>query len=164
MKRMPNYANKGRAFEEQITAACQYYRQAGIATILKVATPWVVIRKGPRIVNAFPSGPSTVDYMGDFNGHSIAFEAKTTSGKTSVPLSLFEAHQIEFLSAWRGTAFALVEASAHHAIRRISIGELLPWWTGAYGRKSIPMDTFLRYPKVELSTHGHLDFLKGVME
>jgi recombination protein U len=161
---MANQANKGRAFEEDIIAACKFYRQEGAAIIQKVATPWTVIRKGSRIVNAFPSGPSTVDFMGDFKGSSIAFEAKSTRNRTNIPLSLFESHQMAFLRAWEGIAFAIVEATAVNEVRIIPIGTLLSWWDGFMLRKSIPMAEFLTYPKVERNRHGYLDFLREVRE
>jgi recombination protein U len=159
-----NYANKGRGFEEQIIASCKHYRQEGAAVIQKIATPWTVIRKGSRIVNAFPSGPSTVDFCGDFKGRSIAFEAKSTKNRTNIPLGLFESHQMAFLRSWEGIAFAIVEASALNEVRIIPIEILLSWWDGYMMRKSIPMSTFLSFPKVERNKHGFLDFLEGVKQ
>ncbi|MNI30646.1 Holliday junction resolvase RecU [compost metagenome] len=144
-----SYANRGMAFEEVITYTNELYEQKGIANIKKVSTPWKVIRKGKKIVNAFPEGPSTVDYMGDWGGKSICYEAKSTKNPTSFPFSNFEEHQIEFIRRWKGIGFALIHFEYHDTTYLISKEDLLEKWdlqaTG--GRKSIPYDWFVNHAK-----------------
>ena len=57
--------------------------------IFKIPNEFIVLRKGAKIVSAFPKKKSPcLDYIGILpNGKSIVFEAKTTANKTSFPLS-----------------------------------------------------------------------------
>lgn len=161
---MITYANRGMDFESRVTYASEQYEAKGIANIRKVSTPWKVIRNGTRIVNAFPDGKSTVDYMGDYQGNSICFEAKSTENKTSFPLSNFEKHQIEFIRAWQGLSFALINFDTHNETYLISKTHLLQWWddqlTG--GRKSIPISWVRENSKRVTTTDIALDYLKAV--
>jgi len=138
------YANRGMKFEELIIYANDQYEAKDIANIKKVSTPWTVIRKGPKIVNAFPSGPSTVDYMGDWQGKSVCFEAKSTKNETSLPFSNFEEHQIEFIRSWKGESFALIHFESHNETYLIDRVSLLRMWDEQMlgGRKSIPYKWF----------------------
>jgi recombination protein U len=143
-KRKGNDANKGMGLEKLIEKACEQYEAQGIANIKKVSTPWTVIRKGPRIVNAFPTGQSTVDFMGDYEGRAICFEAKENMIKTSFPLSNFEEHQIEFIRKWKGIAFAIIHFKAHNRTFLINKSQLISAWDNARDgeRKSIPYQWF----------------------
>ncbi|MGF7046361.1 recombination protein U [Paenibacillus sp. DS2015] len=131
-------------FEELITYSNDQYTAKGIANIKKVSTPWTVIRKGPKIVNAFPSGPSTVDYMGDWQGRSICFEAKSTKNETSFPFSNFGEHQIEFMRSWKGETFALIHFETFNETYLVDRVSLLMMWDEQMlgGRKSIPYKWF----------------------
>lgn len=161
---MNTYANRGMDFESLVTYASEQYEAKGIANIKKVSTPWVVIRKGPKIVNAFPKGKSTVDFMGDYNGQSICFEAKSTKNGTSFPLSNFEEHQIEFIRSWQGLSFALIHFETHNETYLIIKEHLLQWWddqlTG--GRKSIPISWIRESCKRVVTTDIALDYLKAI--
>lgn len=153
---MNTYANRGMAFEEAITYTNEQYERKRIANIKKVSTPWKVIRKGKKIVNAFPEGPSTVDYMGEWAGRAICFEAKSTKNPTSFPFSNFEEHQIEFLRRWEGICFALIHFETYGKTFLIKKNDLIQKWdqqsTG--GRKSIPYDWFVENAKqVEQGKH-----------
>lgn len=141
---MSTFANRGMAFEAAITYTNEQYEMKGVANIKKVSTPWKVIRKGKKIVNAFPEGPSTVDYMGDWNGQSICFEAKSTKNPTSFPFSNFEEHQIEFIRHWKGIGFALIHFESWDKTYLLEKKDLLEKWDAQFtgGRKSIPYEWF----------------------
>jgi recombination protein U len=162
-KKPTNHANKGMGLEKLIEAANTQYEARGMASIKKVSTPWTVIRKGPRIVNAFPSGPSTVDFMGDIQGESICFEAKKTELKTSFPLSNFEDHQIEFMRNWKGIKFAIIEFEAHNKVFILPWEHLVMWWDGGE-RKSIPYEFFQQSRLIQQRDGIALDYLAHIKE
>ena len=64
---------------------------------IKIPTDWVVLRRGAKIVSAFPKAKSEcLDYLGILkNGRCISFEAKSTTNKTSFPLSQIKDYQFE---------------------------------------------------------------------
>ena len=159
-----SYANRGMRFEELVIYACQQYERKGIANIKKVSTPWKVVRDRKRIVSAFPEGPSTVDFMGDYEGRSICFETKSTESSTSIPFSNFEEHQIEFIRRWKGISFALIHFEPFDETYLISKEHLLQWWDAQYtgGRKSIPYDWFKENAKPIKSGSYALDYLAAV--
>lgn len=162
-----NYANLGRSLESLINYASEQYRQKGIATIQKISTPWVVQRSGTRIVGAFPEGPSTVDYMGDYDGHSICFEAKQHKAATAFPLKNIEPHQIEFMRNWRGIKFFIIEWIHYKEVYRVSWDTIIRYWDVAEntgGRKSIPYSD-MQHEKLIKSGRGiSLDYLEGVLK
>jgi recombination protein U len=165
VKKATNHANKGMALEKLIEKACEQYEAKGVANIKKVSTPWTVIRKGPRIVNAFPSGQSTVDFMGEVNGRSICFESKKTDNKTSFPLSNFEEHQIEFMRNWKGIKFVIIEFQAHKKIFFVDFKPLINSWDNAKDgeRKSIPYQWFLDWAdEIEQRDGIVLDYLAHI--
>ncbi|MGG4552578.1 Holliday junction resolvase RecU [Paenibacillus humicus] len=159
-----SYANRGMAFEELITYANDLYEKKGIANIKKVSTPWKVIRKGSKIINAFPEGPSTVDYMGDWEGRSICFEAKSTKNPTSFPFKNFEDHQIEFIRRWKGIGFALIHFQIWEETYLITKEDLLEKWDKQFegGKKSIPYQWFRENAKLVKQGKYALDYLAAV--
>lgn len=92
-------ANKGKAFEEEVELANKQYKRKGIALIQKISTPWTVIRKGKKIVSAFPQGKSTLDFRGTVKGGtSISFDCKENKKeKRGLPLANIQDHQIEYM-------------------------------------------------------------------
>jgi recombination protein U len=163
--RKGNQANKGMGLEKLIITACEQYESKGIANIKKVSTPWTVIRKGPRIVNAFPSGQSTVDFMGEYKGQAICFEAKKTENKTSFPLSNFEDHQIEFMRNWKGIKFAIIEFETHKKVYFLPFKQLITAWDNSKDgeRKSIPYQWFIDWgEEIEQGNGVMLDFVYWV--
>jgi recombination protein U len=93
-----NMANLGKGFEVEIKLANQAYFQRGIALIQKISTPWVVIRKGKKIVSAFPNGKSTLDFRGTVKGGiSISFDCKESEDERGLPLKHIQPHQIEYM-------------------------------------------------------------------
>lgn len=159
-----SHANRGMGLETLIIYANEQYEKKGIANIRKVSTPWNIIRSGKTIVGAFPEGPSTVDFMGDYQGRSICFEAKSTQNKTSFPLSNFEEHQIEFMRKWKGLAFALIEFSAHKEVYYLESARLLDAWDThlASGKASIPYEFFKNRCRLVQPSRTVLDYLKNV--
>ena len=100
MTRNRMMANKGRAFEEEIKMANYQYYRRGIALIQKISTPWVVSRRGDKIVSAHPEGKSTLDFRGTVKpGISISFDCKETKDKGGLPLANFADHQIKYIQS-----------------------------------------------------------------
>jgi recombination protein U len=94
---MRNMANLGKAFERTIEMVNEQYLAKQIANVQKISTPWNVVRIGTRIVKAYPSGKSTLDFRGTLlGGQSISFDCKETD-KETLPLANFEPHQIEYI-------------------------------------------------------------------
>lgn len=161
-----NHANRGRGLESLLNYANEQYRAKGIATIQKIATPWVVIRQGNRITSAFPEGASTVDYMGDIDGESICFEAKQTQSEISFPLRNIEPHQMEFMRNWNGYKFFIIEWVHYNEIYRVAWETVALLWHEAEngkGKKTIPYK-FMKHETLLKPGRGiMLDYLNGVV-
>ena len=136
---------RGKALEKAVQRCNRTYRKKKLANIQKIETPIVPTSQGliPQL--------STVDFIGVLKGgKGIAFDAKETQNKTSLPLALLKQHQVEFLRLWDalgGAAFFLVhfyslnETHAH----KVPMELICKFWNSAYdddGRKSIPTDEF----------------------
>lgn len=163
-----NYANRGMGLESLIEYANEQYSRKGIANIKKVSVPWKITRdhKG-KINGAFPEGQSTVDYMGDYKGISVCFEAKETENKTSFPLSNFEPHQIEFIRKWQGIAFAIIHFKSHNKTFFLEKNQLINSWDQAQGgnRKSIPYKWFEDWTdEIDQNNGIVLDYLSHLTE
>lgn len=163
-----SYANRGLSFEELIDYANEQYAAKGWAQVQKVATPWQIVRKGKRVVGAFPTEKSTVDYVGVANGKPIAFDAKSTRERTRFPLRNIQPHQMGFLKRWQdqgGKAFFLIEFVKHNEIYYVSYDDVYDCWEQAYngGRKSIPYNDFwIRFSLVEPGRGIVLDYLSTI--
>lgn len=160
-----NHANLGRSLETLINHANEQYRSKGMATIQKVATPWVVQRLGNRIVSAYPEGPSTVDFMGDLDGESVCFEAKQ-SKEASFPLRNIEPHQMEFMRNWNGYKFFIIEWLKYNEIYRVGWETVAWFWYEAEnnnGRKSIPYEYMSHETLLKPGRGIVLDYLNGVV-
>lgn len=93
-----NYANKGKGLEDLVEYANKQYERKGIALVQKISTPWQVIRQGPKIVSAFPTGRSTLDFRGTVaGGTSISFDCKESADERGLPLAHIQDHQIEYM-------------------------------------------------------------------
>lgn len=91
-------ANLGKGFEEEVKLTNQQYKRKGVALIQKIPTPWNVIRKGNKIIHAFPEGKSTLDFRGTVKpGISISFDCKETADEKGLPLANILPHQIEYM-------------------------------------------------------------------
>ena len=159
-------ANRGMAFEHLVEYTNRCYRMKGIAHIEKVPTPWKVVRRGNRIISAFPEKKGTVDFIGVSHGRMIAFDAKSTRERTRFPLDNIEDHQMAFLKSWKdqgAIAFFLVEFVKHQEVYFLPYREAEKWWEEAKqgGRKSIPYEWFMEHCDLVKSSRGiPLDYLK----
>lgn len=97
--------------EELIILANRKYEQSGVAVITKIPTEWLPIRDHTgRIMSAKVEHKAAVDFIGNYKGTPIAFDAKHTKEKR-ISWSRLEPHQWEFLQRWEkcgGIAFVLV--------------------------------------------------------
>ena len=95
-----NNSNKiGAKFEDKLTKQFEEYRKEKKAYIFKIPTEFVVLRKGAKIISAYPKKQSPcLDYIGILpNGKSIVFEAKTTKNTSSFPLKNIKPYQFELI-------------------------------------------------------------------
>jgi recombination protein U len=108
---MRSQANRGKALEELIIIRNQLYERDGIAVIHKVPTEWLPLRdRTGKIYSAKVERKAAVDFLGNYQGRPIAFDAKHTMDKR-IQWSRLEPHQWEFLLKWErcgGLAFVLV--------------------------------------------------------
>lgn len=150
VKKVTNYANRGKSLEVAIETANAQYDAREVALIDKVAVPVKVkaLNKEGRVADGWYEHKSTVDYKGITNGVSIAFDAKSTTNKASFPLKNIKNHQIAYLrkhQQQKGISFMLIEFAVHHEHYIIMFDQLAEWWAGAVqgGRKSIPHEFFI---------------------
>lgn len=141
-----SYANRGAFLERIIDMANNKYRNAGVADIRKVPTPFKPLNtKGNRVTGHFEK-PTWVDYSGIYNGHAIIFDAKQTS-KTNFPLDNISLHQYELLKSWSekgAVAFLIVYFSSKDKYYYLPFTLLNYAWKRAEngGRKSIAYSEF----------------------
>lgn len=154
-----SYANRGAFLERIIDMANNKYRNAGVADIRKVPTPFKPLNtKGNRVTGHFEK-PTWVDYSGIYNGHAIIFDAKQTS-KTNFPLDNISLHQYELLKSWHekgARAFLLVYFSKNDKYFILPF-ETLKWaWERAEkgGRKSIAYQEFETIAQEVKSKEGY---------
>lgn len=102
------HANRGMPFEKMIEGQCELYEKQDRAVIRKIPTEFTIQRAGARIVSAFPKKKSTLDFIGDLQGVSIAIEAKSTKNKTSFPFANLHEHQISLINKWSGLVYYFV--------------------------------------------------------
>ena len=141
------HANRGLSFEKEIENKCSEYHKQKIALIHKVPTEFKLIRKGAKIINAFPVKDSDfVDFIGIYNQKGIAMECKETKNKTSFPLSNISEYQLDFLDLWEllgGKSYFLIRFSTHNKVFIIPYGQFNDI-IKTIDRKSIPYDWFLQ--------------------
>lgn len=146
-----SYSNRGMMLEELVSKANQMYMHKGLATVIKVPTPWKVLWKNyggyRKPINAFPEHKSFLDYIGVVDGVAVTFDAKETTIKTSFPLSNIKEHQIQAMRQWErcgGSSFLLVWFKQQNEIYLLPYQVLMSAWNEAKkgGRKSIPYQQF----------------------
>lgn len=148
---MGHYArNQGEILENMIEGTNEMYKRKGWAVVDKVPTPWSVKYdkyKG-KAISAYPQEKSTVDFVGISHGRGIAFDAKSTTNKTSFPMKNIKPHQVEYLKQFQdqgGIAFMIIDFSKLSEMYFVPIDQLAIWWDDMIendGRKSIPYDWF----------------------
>ena len=142
-----NKSNKiGAKFENRLTKQFEKYRKEGKAYIFKIPTEFVVLRKGSKIVSAFPKKQSPcLDYIGILpNGEAIVFEAKTTKNKTSFPLSNIKNYQYDLINEiqnYVNNVFFIIEFRELNEVYLVS-GEEIEKFKENNERKSIPYKEF----------------------
>lgn len=144
---MNSYANRGMELEELIEQTNKEYFFQQRALIQKVPTPVKVLNinnKG-RITNGFYEKKSTVDFIGVFEGKSLAFDAKETTVETRFDLSNVKEHQFYFLDHWQnngGVSFLIVNFATLDETYYLPFELLDKYWVAMEvgGRKSIPYD------------------------
>lgn len=134
-------ANRGKAFEQMIEAACRQYLIDGQAQIVKtevqnkfIAGRMVYSQKGPP------------DFIGTIKGgQAVAFDAKNTQA-ASFPISKItdRPHQLEHLKnvhALGGIAFYLINMERENRVFIIPLPQIINAIERAQagGRKSIPI-------------------------
>ncbi len=163
-----SHANRGAKLENLIDMTNRQYRHKGVALIDKVPNAWVVQRAGKKIVSAFPQRKTGVDYVGVSHGRAIAVEAKSTTNRTSFPLSMIQDHQIKFLQQFKdqgGTSCFIIEFSKLDEIYFATLEFVMKWLEQAEdgGRKSIPYQEFVLNCDLIESENGYvLHYLKHV--
>lgn len=144
---IPNKSNKiGAKFENRLTKQFEKYRKEGKAYIFKIPVEFVVLRKGAKIVSAFPKKQSPcLDYIGILpNGKAIVFEAKTTKNTTSFPLSNIKDYQyglIDEIQNYVNNVFFIIEFRELNEVYLVS-GEVIKNFKENNERKSIPYKEF----------------------
>jgi len=145
--KIANKSNKiGAKFEERLTNQFEKYRKEGKAYVFKIPTEFVVLRKGAKIVSAFPKKQSPcLDYIGILpNGKAIVFEAKTTANKTSFPLSNIKDYQydlIDEISQYVNNVFFIIEFRELNEVYLVE-GQKIKEFKENNERKSIPYKEF----------------------
>ncbi|WFD11998.1 Holliday junction resolvase RecU [Tepidibacter hydrothermalis] len=169
-KKNHRMANLGMLFEEEIVKANEGYKNRGVALIQKISTPWQVIRKGKKIVSAFPVGKSTLDFRGTVKGGiSISFDCKEVATETrGLPLRNIEEHQIEYIRdalAIGETSFILCYMKMFDKRYLIPGPIVIEYWDrwkankGKRGFNYIPTE---RMREVKSRNGIVLDYLEGV--
>lgn len=116
-----NNANQGMALEEMINKTNEYYQNRNIAFICKRPTNIKVLKTSDKykINEAVFLSPSTLDYVGVYEGRYLDFEAKETTNKKGFPMANISEHQIkamENIIKHKGITFAIVFLKAYNEI------------------------------------------------
>lgn len=145
----------GKNFEKLIESACDYYRDRGLADIVKVDEPFKVLElydrgrfKGQFTKKANPDFEGTLK-----GGHSICFEAKYTS-QNRMAKSVISDKQEEVLS-YKSVLGAVVGVCVGIVDRYFFV----PWevWSNMeeiYGKKSVNADDLAKF---------EVKFRRGIM-
>lgn len=99
-KKKQSTANRGMKLEHKITKKCEEYIKNNIACIYKIPTDWVCIRKGAKIVTAYPRQASIIDFLGCYKDKAIGIEAKEVNDENRFPFSNIKEHQWLFFKQW----------------------------------------------------------------
>ncbi|WP_082234024.1 Holliday junction resolvase RecU [Halobacillus massiliensis] len=172
--KQPNFSNRGMTLEEDIAAANEFYRAAGIAVVHKKPTPIQIVqvdypkRSAAVIKEAYFKQASTTDFNGVYRGRYIDFEAKETRNKTSFPLSNIHQHQIDHMKSCYehgGIVFLIIKFSAQDEAYLFPSEHLFPYWEDQLndGRKSIPYQV-IKEKGVLLPFHyqARIDYVKAI--
>lgn len=165
MKNRSN-ANRGKKLEKKIDDANGYYRDNGIADIVKIPTPVRIMRVDGGMVRGTKQQGYLVDYIGTVNGHAIAFDAKETNLK-SLPLANIHTHQYNMMKSWHlngATTFLLVHFKEMDEYYILGFEHVEKVWNDMLegGRKSIAYDVFVQHGRFLEKNNGILNYLEGL--
>lgn len=150
---MGNKSNKiGAKFENKLNKVFQRYRSENKAYIIKIPVDWTVLRRGSKIVSAFPKKESDcLDYIGFLpENKAIVFEAKSydATGSKSIkpfPLSNIKDYQydlVEELYKYIQNVFYIIEVRLDKLSEVYLIdAKKVKEFKENNERKSIPYDT-----------------------
>lgn len=147
---IPTKSNLGSVLEDDINRANEYYRIHKIAVVHKKPTPVQVVsvdypsRSKVKITEAYYRKASTTDFNGVYDGYPIDFEAKETKNKTSFPLSLIQAHQLNHLESvleQKAIAFFIIRFTSLDHTYLVYAKDILNF-VETQTRKSIPLKWF----------------------
>jgi recombination protein U len=169
-----NYSNRGKGFEDAIMRSNLTYKYKKWACIEKTEPIFKPLPNGAlpnryrgnkNIKVGYYEGKGFVDFFGVCQGRAIAFEAKSTTIRTSFPLSNISSKQYKDLEFWHklgGIAFILVQFAKQHEVFVLKFKDLQKCWEESKkgGRKSIPYAFFnLNCDKVKATRGVILDYL-----
>ena len=159
-----NSNKEGKEFEDMLTRQFNKYRKEGRMYCIKVPTEVVILRRGAKIVSAFPRAKSeALDYLGILStGECVTFEAKSSNNKTSFPLSQIKEYQFELHKEIRNYTRLVF-----YIIRMKSLGRFflvtsdeIDEFMNTSERKSIPVSMLGDSIGVEMQDLDILKYLK----
>lgn len=156
--------SNGKSFEELISFACNKYRDAGEACIVKTPEPFAVYSRTKEglFMGRFTAAKAQPDFQGIVKGgKSIIFEAKYTS-KDRIQQSVITETQAKILDdheALGGLCFVAVSIDDRYF--------WIPWknWRNMkaiYGHKYVKPEEVEEY-EIEAEKKNPLPFLKGIL-
>ena len=159
-----NSNKEGKEFEDMLTRQFNKYRREGKMYCIKVPTEIVILRKGAKIVSAFPRAKSeALDYLGILStGECITFEAKSSNNKTSFPLSQIKEYQFELHKEIRNytkKVFYIIRMKALGKFYLVTSDEIDEFMENSE-RKSIPVSMLGDSIGVEMQDLDILKYLK----
>lgn len=121
-----SYANRGMALEDCVRYSIEFYQYKNEAIICKIPTEFIPIRNTRgKVIDVKVERKSTVDFIGQYKGVPVAFEAKNTNTHR-ISLKAVQPHQEAFLDKWEGipgaVAFVVVAFNQLQDFYRI------PWY------------------------------------
>ncbi len=168
LKKANNLANRGMALEEMINRSNEYYKNNNIAYINKRPTPIKVIKTDGKynITEGVFMAPSTLDYVGLYQGKYLDFDAKETASKTNFSFNNVAKHQFEAIDSViknKGIAFLLIYFKSFEEIYLLDGSYLLKNYHE--GKKSLLYEEIKKYGKeVKKGYVIMLDYIKAVKE
>ncbi len=162
-----SYANRGMELEHLISEANKYYEIADIAIIYKKPTPVTITKvtyqNNKVLTNGMLQSKSSLDYVGIYKGKYLDFDAKSTTSKTSFPLSNISKHQLKHIQNilnHGGITFLILEINTEIYLLK---GEDLLDFINNNKRKSIPYDYIKsNCCQIDLNYNPVLDYIKVI--
>lgn len=162
-----SYANRGIILENIINEANKYYDLNNLAIIYKKPTPVNITKvkyeKNKVLTTGLLQSKSSLDYVGIYKGKYLDFDAKSTTSKTSFPLSNISKHQLKHIQNilnHGGITFLILEINTEIYLLK---GEDLLDFINNNKRKSIPYDYIKsNCCQIDLNYNPVLDYIKVI--